>query len=321
MTTSDLEKKWASIKIPSSGTFNYQHIDSACLPDLNIGLNDFGNRCLFLILPIGYNPNFIGEKKENIKTSFNSVYNFIILELTDNYYSPLFVDLVISLYHKIKVISDYKESTSVFIKTINLWSLFLQEEKTDRLSENTIKGIFGELSLLNELIKSSNATNVNDILNSWQGPYDRNHDFYLDGIDYEVKTKNNTKTDVNISSEHQLDEENGNALELVVVSVEKVIMNGETIDSLVDLIRGGILNLNGDIGILFMALKKKNITVKNISDYNSYQFKLISHQYYKCTEAGFPRITTKSLSKEISSVSYCINLKGLDSFIFNTQLF
>jgi hypothetical protein len=321
MTTNDLENKWQLINIATSGKYNYQNIDSACHPDLNIGVNDLGNRCLLLVLPNGYNPGFIGEKKENITTIFNSTYNFIILELTDNYYRSLFVDLVLSLYFKIKDISDYKDSTKVFIKTINLWSLFLQEEKSDKLSENTIKGLFGELSLLHELITKANSSNINDILNSWQGPYDRNHDFYLDGIDYEVKTKNNTKTDIYISSEYQLEEENGVALELVVVSVEKLISGGSTIDSLITAIRNDIINLNGDISILFLALKKKSITLKNLSDYNAHQFKIIKHNYYKCTDVDFPRITTSQIKKEISSLTYKINLVGLDKFISYTKIY
>lgn len=321
MTTIELENKWLSIKTPSTGNYNYQNIDSACLPDLNIGLNDLGNRCLLLVLPNGYNPGFIGERKENITTKFNSTYNFIILELTDNYYRSLFVDLVLSLYFKIKDISDYKESTKVFINTINLWSQFLQEEKSDKLPENTIKGLCGELSLLLELIKKSNSGNINDILNSWQGPYDRNHDFYLDGIDYEVKTKNNSKTDIYISSEYQLEMENGVSLELVVVSVEKLITGGETIESIVNAIRNHIINLNGDISILFLALKKKKIVPKNLSDYNLYNYKFISHSYYSCMDPRFPRITILNLHKEISAVSYNINLKELDNFILNTNYF
>lgn len=138
--------------------------------------------------------------------------------------------LVISLYFKIKEIKDYKESTTLFIRTINMWSLFFQDEKNHGHSEDVIKGLFGELTLLNDLIRMSNSSNINDTLKTWQGPYDANHDFYFDDKNIEVSTKNNSKSDINISSEFQLEEELGKSLELVVASVESNLLNGLTLE-------------------------------------------------------------------------------------------
>ncbi len=321
MEAATLETIWQGIKIPTPKPYNYNHIDSSCIPELNIGLNDLGNRCLILEMPVGYNPGFVGEKKENITTFYNSTYNFIILELTDNYYHALFIDLVISLYFKIKDIKDYKESTLIFISTINMWSSFLEDEKNDRHSEDMIKGIFGELSLLNELLKTADHSNVNYFLKTWKGPYDTNHDFYLEDKNIEVKTKNNSKTDVSISSEFQLEEETGKSLELVVVSVESVLLNGLTLEFLINQIRNKIISLNGDHSILYEALKKKAITHRILSEYNIYQYTLISHNYYNCIENGFPRLIKSELPDNINGVNYKLNLNGLESFIIKTVNF
>jgi hypothetical protein len=229
--------------------------------------------------------------------------------------------LVISLYFKIKDIKNYKESTTLFISTINMWASFLEDEKNDRHSEDLIKGLFGELSLLNELLKTADNSNVNYFLKSWKGPYDTNHDFYFDDNNIEIKTKNNSKSDVNISSEFQLEEEIGKSLQLVVVSLESVLLNGLTLEILVNQIRDKVISLNGDLSILYDTLKKKAITHRILSEYNIYQYTLISHIYYNCVENSFPRLIKSELPDNISGIKYKINLKGLESFIIKTVTF
>jgi hypothetical protein len=314
-----LETTWQGIKIPAHN-YNYNRIDSTCIPELNIGLNAVGNRCLILG-PIKNNPGFAGEKKENITTFYNSTYNLIILELTDNYYHSLFLDLVISLYFKIKDIKEEKESTLIFISTINMWSSFLEDEINNKHSEDMIKGLFGELSLLNELLKTADNSNVNYFLKTWKGPYDTNHDFYFDDKNIEVKTKNNSKSDVNISSEFQLEEESGKSLELVIVSLETQLSNGLTIEFIVNQIRDKVIALNGDLSILYEALKMKAITHRILNEYNNYQYSLISHQYYNCIENGFPRLIKSELPENINGVKYKLNLKDLDNYITKTVIF
>lgn len=109
--------------------------------------------------------------------------------------------------------------------------------ENEKLDLNTIQGIFGELSVLNELVYKADSTSINYVLNSWRGLYGDNNDFNFDEKNIEVKTKRNSKKTISISSEFQLEAENNKKIELLVVSIESVMVNGLTIESVVEKIK------------------------------------------------------------------------------------
>jgi hypothetical protein len=326
MNTLQLEDQWSKLKEQNSSNFITLKIDANCKPDLNLGINSEKSRCLLLMLPKGFNIDFVGETKENIKTSYNKKEDCIVLELLDGYYHNLFNDLIISLYFKINKIEDLKESTAIFISTINKWAAFLAKGRNNRLTQEVIKGLFGELTVLNELLNSSSMSNVNEVLNSWQGPYDANTDFIFDNKNIEVKTKNYDSSVVRISSEFQLDDELGKKLELLVVSVDSNNKLGADIESIILEIRERILNLNGDVSLLFDALAQKALFSSNLKEYNNYKFTLKKHETYDCNmilekEEVFPRLTKSRLPNYIKKVKYNINLQELNSFVVAQKIF
>ena len=148
----------------------------------------------------------------------------------------LFDDLILSIFNRIAEISDSDEYSREFINSFYKWSSFFENKKSERLTIDQIKGLFGELLFLkNQLLNST--LNVDDILKSWKGPYDEGHDFVFDFKDFEIKTVENSKNNIRISSEFQLESEKGKELELVVVSVIIVAMNGVSIKNLIDEIK------------------------------------------------------------------------------------
>jgi hypothetical protein len=326
MNASQLEELWLNLKNKNRSSFITLRINSTCKPNLNLGVNATQNRCLLLMLPKGFNISFIGEIKENIKTTYNKKENCIVLELLDGYYHNLFNDLIISLYFKINKIEDVKESTSIFISTINKWASFLAKARGDKLTKEVIKGLYGELTVLDELLIKSSFTDVNKVLQSWQGPYDTNTDFIFDKKNIEVKTKNYDSSIVRISSEFQLDDEPGKDLELLVVSLETDNKLGEDIEALVNKVKGRILDANGDVSILFEALAQKNLFTYNLKEYNNYKFTLKKHETYSCNmilenNEVFPRLMDTLLPNYIKKVKYNINMQELNSFIVAQKIF
>lgn len=319
MDTLILETKWITVPIPSHGEYSSLLIDASCIPELNIGLSGYGNRCLILSLPLDFRVDFYGQKLENITTIYrkNQTENSIIIELTNNALFSYFNDTIISLFFKIKDIKNMVESTSVFITAINEWCSFFARGSSDKHDQDAIQGFFGELSVLNELLFEADSTSVNYILNSWRGPYDENNDFYLDTKNIEVKTKRNTKSTIGISSEFQLDPENNKEMELTVVSVEPVSVNGTTIEFVIEKLKDRIYFLSGDLTILFAALKRKNLTPLTFKDYDMYQFNLISHITYNTIVVEFPKLIHSELTPSLVKIKYDINLKGLDNLIIN----
>ena len=321
MDTLKLEKKWELIPIPTKGEFSTLLIDSTCNPDLNIGLSSSKNRCLILSLPLNLNLNFFGQEKENINIIYrkDSKENAIIIELTNHYLYSYFNDTIISLFYKIKDIKDVKDSSEAFIIAVNEWCSFFANVKNDKLDLNTIQGIFGELSVLNELVYKADSTSINYVLNSWRGLYDDNNDFYFDEKNIEIKTKRNSKTIISISSEFQLESENNKKIELLVVSIESVMVNGLTIESIVEKIKNKALLLNGDVSILYKALKQKNLTFLTFKDYNEYQFNLVSHVSYDANKNEFPKLISSEINSSLSKITYNINLERLNDFILYNQ--
>lgn len=308
-----LEKTWASISPTGSG--GYYRIDSSCIPDLMIGYNKEGNRCLVLELPIAFDPEFTGEKMEKLNAAYIKKENCLILELLDNYFQGEFNHLIVFLYSKIKSIKDYKESTNQFISIIRKWAVFFNMSSSDRLSEEELWGLIGEMTYLRDLLGKSSPSMVNDILKAWQGPYDSNHDFYFHDKTVEVKTKSINGNTIKISSEHQLDMEQGLPLELLVVSLDKVSSNGETLLSLVNEIRDDIFRLGGDSSYINDALNQKRLRIGELDKYDNFKFILCSHVFYNCCDIDFPKIVKSQMSSAISRVKYSINVSSQEKFI------
>ena len=312
MNVEELELKWSKIELPKTGSYSYTRIDSICLPELHIGLSDRGHRCLILVLPAKTKIEFTGEKKENLETYFREKENHIVLELTDQFYDLFFVDLVVSLYYRIRDISDQNESTRSFISLIKYWSNFLRAKKGDLLTAEEVKGMYGELIYLEYNVDKLESP-IDDILRSWRGPYDENHDFHFDKKNAEIKTKTIGSNEVHISSEFQLECAKGKKLELVIVSVENVTVNGDNLSSVLDRLRNKVLDLNGNISIISEALNKKNIQFSTVNIYDSYMFRLKTFDVFNADDVNFPKVTSTSIGDNLRKVSYRLILETLDN--------
>jgi hypothetical protein len=326
MDATYLEEKWLKVNEGLRSNLTTIKINPICKPDLYVGINSDHNRCLLLILPKEFKSEFIGETKKNIKTTYIKKENSIVLELLDSYYHNLFNDLIISLFYKIKDIDNHKESTSIFISTINKWSAFLAAGKNNKLTKEVIKGLLGELTVLNEFLKDSSVSDVNNILDFWQGPYDANTDFIFDNKNIEVKTKNLESSNVRISSEFQLDNELGKSLELFVVSLDSDPNSTLNLELIINEIKDRIIQLNGNLSILFDALSAKSLFTSNIKDYNNFKFTLKKHETYSCDmilEDGqeFPRLIKSKLPDYINKLKYNINLQKLEGFVVAHKIF
>jgi len=315
MDSKYLEKLWAEITFDGMSAYAYKRIDSKSFPDLCIGINSDSNRCVVLELPKGHAVDFQSTHKQNLSLYFYKDTDCIVLELLDSTFNSLFSDLAISLYQSIKNIKNVSEYSSIFIQSFHKWSEFFHENSHDRLNEDTIKGLFGELIILRGLVIDSPSSRINDVLLSWHGPYDRGHDFVFDDKNIEVKTKNTAITTIKISSEYQLDNEPGKEHELVVVSVERDSVNGISLSDILELIKTSVINKLGDMTIIYNAVKQKGLTTKNINEYDEYKFMPIKKDTYNALIDGFPKLVKSNIPTQITSVKYKLNLSLMDKYL------
>jgi len=311
-----LRGKWnqlSSLKVIKG--YKSIRITSDCFSDIYIGIDKNGNHCLILHLPVNHGVKFKAVKKEKVSIEYFSNTNYLLMTLIDGEYNNLFDDLIVSIFNAIKDIEEVDVYSKVFIRTFYQWVLFFTPSSHDKLPKNLIKGIWGELIILKELIESSDSFNINNVLSGWTGPYDQGHDFVYDDMNIEVKTKDVNKVSVRISSEYQLEVELGKKLILSIVSINDDIMNGSSLKDLVQVIKELVFNRLGDFSIFLKAIVQKGITLQNIQEYDNYRFKLLTLHDYDCLAENFPKVISANLPSSINNVNYDLNLTYLSDYL------
>jgi len=321
MNNVTIENIWEAITYKRESFFEFKRIDSVCIPELNLGYNPQLNRCLILELPRKNKVDFKSVIKQNISLEFFKETNYIVIQLTDSGFNDIFNDLIISLYERIKNISDVDEYSQLFIYSFNKWSEFFDEKKSDLLSEDAIKGIMGELLVLKLLITSPDRPEINFLLKAWTGLYDKGNDFELELKNLEVKAKSPSGIDVKISSEFQLEISPGKGLELYVVSLQSDFTVGIHIRDLILEIKRLVQESSGDNTILWKALGQKNITAKNVNQYDRYRFQPINWICYNCADENFPKLSRSNIPEEINALKYILRTNLLTSFIIRQSSF
>ena len=311
-----IESIWETIQYSGDSQFVYKRLSFEGKPSLNIGLNATLQRCLILELPKKAALNLPNSIKQNLSLEYYDNSKCFCIVLLDSMFYDLFDDLILSIFNRISEISDSDEYSREFINSFYKWSSFFDNKKSERLTIDQIKGLFGELFFLKNQL-SNTVSNVDDILKSWRGPYDEGHDFVSDFKDYEIKTVESSKNNIRISSEFQLESEKGKELELIVISVVTDVINGISIKNLIDEIKVIVLNNFGDNSILLNALFQKGLTFSNLSFYDIFKFLLVKETSYNCNDEKFPKLNKSNLPIEISTVKYNIRLNLIEDFIIN----
>ncbi len=322
MTSIELKQKWSGLsENPVTIGFRSLRISADCICELYLAVSKEGKRCLILSLPSNKHLDFKGIQKENLSIEYFSEKKLIVLQLNDSDYNDLFDDLILSLYNGIKSISEVDEYSNHFIQAFYRWSEFFEDKQSDILSEDSIKGIMGELLILKLLITAPDKPEINFLLKAWTGPYDKGNDFEFEDKNIEVKAKSPSGIDISISSEFQLEVSLGKGLELFVVSLLSDFTVGIHIKDLILDIKKIVQEYSGDSSILWKALSQKNITAKNVSEYDRYRFKPINWISFNCADEKFPKLSRSNIPVEISGLKYTLRTNLLSSFIIEQNDF
>lgn len=322
MSLFDLNSKWENVlHFKNKEGYKALRISAECVPDLFIATNIEGYRCLLLFLPSNIDVKIKGSDKEKLSLAYLKNKNIIVIKLNDVDFIDLFNDLILSLYEKIKNINDAKKSSEELIYSFYKWADFFEDKLITKLSIEQIKGLFGELFVLDELLDGSSFVEVNSILSAWKGPYDTTNDFVFDKKNIEVKTKEESKLFVKISSEYQLEKEFDKGLELLIISVKIDLINGESIhDLLIKIVKYSRTN-SGDASILYKALNQKGLTLESVKQYNNHKFIVIKTHLYDCNIDGFPKLSVSNIPQEITGLRYKLRVNVLSPFLIEEKIY
>jgi hypothetical protein len=312
MNKKELKAVWQTVSYTGKGEFEYRVLSENSKPSICVGYNR-NQKSLILELPSSFKCALRDHKRENISFKFLKNENCLCIILEDTYFEDLFEDLTLSIYQQIKDIDSPDSYSSEFNRYFLKWSAFFEGKRQDGLTESQLKGLFGELYFVRELLVDS-LPNINEILSSWRGPYDEGHDYVTEIEDIEIKTIDQSRNNVNISSEFQLDSEEGKTLRLLVYSVETNSQRGENLSDIISSIKAIILSNNGDLAILLNALAQKGLIGDSLAEYDSSRFYVLSRVIYNCFDKDFPKLTRSTLSSSINQVRYSLRLNLIEEF-------
>ena len=238
----------------------------------------------------------------------------ISLILEDNDNKQIFYFLCLSLLSSTKKLEDYP---AIAIATITInhlanWQSMLKN-KSDDMQENKQLGLFGELSLLNDLYLSN--LKPDQAINAWVGPETHEQDFSFENVLCEVKTSRASKDSrIQISSIEQLDPISGDIIlvhQTVSVSDENK-PRSETLNGLVEKITA-ILEDKAPQSLdrFYMLLNKMGYEPKPVYDKKSYV--IITRKIYEVKD-DFPRLVREHAKPGIEKVSYSIIIENCRNF-------
>lgn len=277
---------------------SFLRIDAIHPLDLYVGIDEYG-QTTFLILS---NSNPIDLKSSNlidIKVDKRSdLRNAISLSLKDENYKDIFV------YFISEIIESSRRYTSengygFVLKRINKWQAMLSKLKPGIMSNSEIKGLLGELIVLDKIVSTENSYAY--AIKGWIGSEGAKQDFVFENSWLEVKSTNSGSPSVTISSVEQLDT---NAIgKLVVVNLDKSSELDElafSINEYVELISQKIED--SDVLELFqMMLIKRGYHYNKV--YDGIRFKLGNIRKYLVDER-FPCIRRGKLPNSIIDCKY-----------------
>jgi hypothetical protein len=189
---------------------------------------------------------------------------------------------------------------------LSLKHLFRQKEKlfksATEVTHQEAMGLFGELIFLKEMLY--NSDNHELTLEGWRRPDRSTHDFDYGQIGFEIKATGLTTKTIKIQNENQLDRLNHDVLYLICYRVE--CFPSTKINSIRDLATDISFLLNSPIleDQLFEKIGK---------DIDEYKFDIIP-QFKIINEVNdtFPKITTKDLNGNLSSVKYEVSMSYIE---------
>jgi hypothetical protein len=316
MRSNDLNAKWIQLEsLPREGDYDVVRLSAECVPEVSLAISPESNRCLVLRLPPEFEFDFREIERE--KLSLTKVYerNLLAVTLLDTEFSALFDDLILSIHKAVRHLTRADEYYSEFIQTFNKWSQFFERGDSDRLPENTIRGLFGELVFLRSELTRSSASEVNMVLNAWRGPYDQGHDFIFEDRNVEVKTRSNLNASVKIANENQLDQLEGKGLHLAVVEISSDIQNGLSLEELTRSVANVVQDRLGDASIIYDTLRQKNLSPLNLRDYDNLRFSPVAINLYDCLAEYFPRVVRSELPDAVFALNYSLNTDEIEEYM------
>jgi len=203
----------------------------------------------------------------------------------------------------------------LFINRILGWQDFMKKNRNGLLSREEEIGLFGELTILSNLIKEKSSS----IINCWRGPFGNLQDFIFKNTSIEVKSTTSEKGFfAQISSLGQLEATKDNQIYLACLNFTED-SNGETLPEKIQKITEQI---NHDVEAVFVfenCLLHAGYSTDMQKKYVR-QMRCNKLRIYKI-DNEFPKLTFTSVPLGITKAQYEINIDSINSHVYEFENF
>ena len=308
ISMSELSDAWKEI-IPQAGQSVGRRADKNHPLDFFITYDE--NRNMQMMLISEFLPTTPTSSQQiSVRANFRHDGKYAVcFSLTDDSLQEQFVSLCWDIMHC--TISTHSKASGVkaAVKRFCMWQKLFEEEKNKKLSDAEVKGLFGELCALKNVILMRYSPQT--AVAGWIGPIGADRDFEFSDTWYEAKAVTLSKDIVTISSADQLDI--GTEGTLLVLRIEKVSQNTPgafTLNSLADEVRNSIQDPEARI-IFESRLSSSKYDPADPQADEPYFLHQI--EYYRVND-DFPRIRRSNLPAAISNCTYSLSISGLQSW-------
>jgi len=248
---------------------------------------------------LGISVNIVGVAEQT---------SYLEVSLINESYADVFDVFVEDLANAACAVESRAEVAGAVAQRIDKWQSFLRK-KIDGLSPEKVRGLFGELKVLEWI---GDHFSYNDGVNCWVGPQGFSQDFHLRDVAIEVKTSaTKNPQSIQITSERQLDSKNLELLALWHWSVDERLDHGESLPSLIAKIRRRLLKT------MSQDLFENRIFEVGYLDAHSpkyqYGFTIRNFQVFQVKD-DFPRIVERDCPDGLGAVSYSVQLGAISKY-------
>ncbi|TDL77381.1 PD-(D/E)XK motif protein [Rhodococcus qingshengii] len=311
MTREITEDSWHDLedKLPAYGLYNAKKIEGSEKIFLAVNHNGFRNVLLQInsidsAIYDNHSRGLIVEGKSLVINEIESP--FIVITCTDKEGNKTF-NLVASDII-LKVVSGLKPVDSV-TQTLEKWRKFWGSSFRKILTEEQIKGLFGELWFLLVWLLTKNLKFVEN----WVGPNGSRNDFEWKNLAIEVKTTSSVRGHIHkINGIEQLDPPQDGELFCFSLRIRKEKTANNTLPVLIKRIQN-LLESNQQLLDLFdERLAILGYSPAHEAEYSEYRYRVIDERFYIVNDE-FPRLSVSSfldgVPYGVERIDYDVNLE------------
>lgn len=230
----------------------------------------------------------------------------LVLRLIDSSAEEIFTALCRSLLERTRHVPSATMVLDAALSHMEKWQRFFDKSDTGLLSDQELRGLFGELSFLrSELI----ARFGHSAVLFWNGPFGAPQDFTVGTVAFEVKTRLvGGPPAITISSAEQL-WPLGGALHLVCYGIGEAPEQGigaQSPAALIEAIRAGLGNTEARDAFDDRLLQ---VGYADRPEYASRFFAISPARFFEVRD-GFPRIMAEHVPLGVQSVQYVLELQA-----------